>query len=158
MVGSYLLGFILGLVGGPIYIGLHVLAIIRKSDIWARITTGANIGFAYWPIILVLLFVPFRYEFFFRLGVLFTWSYGLATILSHFIRNTRAEREYWKFYTMGGGLGVLFGPLGFLFVRIFPEHSKDEIVSAKPNLGCAYGAIWTAATIFPLWYSLYSLK
>jgi len=140
-VRFYLIGIVFGLTLGPFYLVLNVVAAVRTSEKWAKICVGGNVGLAYlifvallWNETVYMPVLPWDDGLIlvstFLSGAIFVFSYGTSVILTEIVRSTRTERRHWKYYVMGGLLGLLFGPFGFLFLRIFPENpSKTSLQS-----------------------------
>lgn len=91
ILGLYLLGFVVGFLGGPVYLGLHAFRTVRTSDTWARISVGANMGFAYLALTLLLIFEPSEYMYA-GFGGIFTWVYGILSSY-HVHYEARETRE-----------------------------------------------------------------
>ena len=135
-------GFIFGVVGGPLYLILHVKKNVRESKNWGRVSDSANIGMALSGTYLALSlggFFPFH--------LMFTWLYGSLIILLHAIRSSPTHRVRWRYGFNEFAAGMLFGPFGILFKRCFPETMKDEQASANFHGGFAFGVIFLLTVI-----------
>ena len=77
----------------------------------------------------------------------FPWVYGISVILIHEIRSEASDREVWRFGCHAFALGMLFGPLGLLFKRYFPECMEHKRARRNFFIGLIYGTSFGTSVI-----------
>ena len=152
MQWRFWVGVVLGFLTGPVYLLIHAFEGIRKSDRWEVIAEGCNFGFGFLALTLHILIVPRgamdkRWYSQATDAFVFPWVYGISVILIHAIRSEASDREVWRFGCHAFALGMLFGPLGLLFKRCFPECMERK--RARHNFfgGLIYGTIFGTSVI-----------
>ncbi len=135
-------GIVFGVVGGPLYLILHLKKRVRESQFWGDVSNGANIGTALLGTLLALFlggFFPFH--------LMFTWLYGGAIVVLHAIRSYPSDRVRWRYGLNGFAAGMLFGPFGIFLKRCFPETTKDKQARANFHGGFAFGVIFLLTVV-----------
>ena len=149
-------GFILGLITGPLHLFIHSFESIRNSDRWEVIADGCNLGFGLSVMIIHILLtqiIEILREQFFH-SFLFVWVFGFSVILTHVIRSDKCDREFWRFSCHGFVLGFLFGPLGLLFKGCFPERADHERVRQCFFGGFVFGKIFCLTIVTVLFWNI----
>ncbi len=138
----FLAGIVFGIVGGPLYLLLHLMKSVRESKNWDDVSCGANVGMAFLGTCLALFFgsfLPFH--------VAFVWLYGGAIIALHAIRSLPRDRVRWRYGLNGFAAGMLFGPFGIYFRRCFPETMNDKQARANFHGGSGFGVIFLLTVV-----------
>lgn len=136
----------------PLSVGLvlNTILIIHVSDIWNNAGFFENPGMLFAALVPSIIYTDNPSFSFLPYGRFFTSICVVLAIGSQIARSKKEERVYSKYYLMGGMLGLLFGPFGFLFMRVFPENQTNEVISLRIKHGCVYGTAFCLLNIVHL--------
>lgn len=136
---NFLIGMLIALCSGPLYIGGNFNPALRRSAVWEHMSFGGHFGLSIWTSFAYMIFNWFHEL---RLIVICQiWTYIIATISVHMIRSSVEERRLWKFSVFGIILGLLFGPFCFLFRKYFPDVDGDSQRARALYTGFLIGTI-----------------
>ena len=146
-------GFILGCIGGPIYMFLNVFRKERNSNNWTDVSDGASVGFAGMVMVLKFWLKPEldkddpsrRYI---TGSLVFVSVLIISSVIAHVFRCSGKDRMLWWYTGNGFTLGLLLGPFSIFLRNCFPiPHVEKEKARRYFLLGMYFGMTFICMVI-----------